>query len=600
MCGMPVRTGVLAKKRVEANGMKPTQYATSLRSHLLVAAAALGLASHAAVAQTQQLSPATTMQAAGLVDIRSLVPDMDQEIRYFGSHNFMGRPVEGYAAPRCWLQREVADALARVEAGLRQQHQRLRIYDCYRPARAVANFVRWMDDPSDTQMKAEFYPNLEKKQLSGGYIAPVSGHSRGGTVDLTLLQCDAAGSSCTPLDMGTAFDFFGTKAHTDTDEVSPAQRANRHLLRTAMEQQGFRNYVDEWWHYTLVDEPTPKTMYDVPVDYPENAMPNAAVDRIMQAYEGEAPGASLLVLKDGKPLVMRGYGRSLVEQGVLADAQTNYRLASVSKQFTAAAILLLAQNGKLSINDPVRRWLPTLPKEAEGITLEHLLTHTSGLVDYEDLMQEPYAGQISDAGVLALLEKTPRLYFAPGTGYRYSNSAYALLALVVERVSQQAYPVFLQQHIFTPLGMRDTLAYVNNGPAVSHRAYGYSWVDGRWQRTDQSATSAVLGDGGIYSNLHDLALWDAALYDNRLLSDAFRKLAFTAHAKVVGEGYEAGYGYGWRITGDTLWHSGETIGFRNVMVRWPKQRLTVILLSNRNDPEPYATALQIGALFQHD
>ena len=110
----------------------------------------------------------------------------------------------------------------------------------------------------------------------------------------------------------------------------------------------------------------------------------------------------------------------------------------------------------------------------------------------------------------------------------------------------------------------------------------------------------MLGDGGIYSSIDDLARWDAALYDDRLLSDASRALAFAPHAKVGGEGFDAHYGFGWRITGDTLWHSGETIGFRNVIVRWPAQRLTVILLSNRNEPAPYRTALDIGALFLRD
>ena len=268
--------------------------------------------------------------------------------------------------------------------------------------------------------------------------------------------------------------------------------------------------------------------------------------------------------------------------------------------FTAAAVLLLAQDGKLAIDDPVRKWLPSLPREDDAITLRHLLTHTSGLVYYEDLMQEPYDGQIRDAGVLALLEKENRLYFAPGSAYRYSNSGYALLALVVERASGMAYPDFLRSRIFQPLGMDGSLAYVAGGPEVSHRAFGHSEIDGRWQRTDQSSTSAVLGDGGIYSSIDDLARWDAALYDDRLLSDASRALAFAPHVKVEGEGFDAHYGFGWRITGDTLWHSGETIGFRNVIVRWPAQRLTVVLLSNRNDPEPYRTALEIGALFLGD
>ncbi|HWS78605.1 MAG TPA: serine hydrolase domain-containing protein [Thermomonas sp.] len=326
-------------------------------------------------------------------------------------------------------------------------------------------------------------------------------------------------------------------------------------------------------------------------------MPHAEIDRLMQAYEGDVPGASLLVLRDGEAIVRRGFGRSDLEQGIEAGPGTNYRLASVSKQFTAVAILLLAQEGKLAIDDPVRKWLPSLPREADAITLRHLLTHTSGLVDYEDLMAAPYDGQILDAGVLALLEQERRLYFAPGSTYRYSNSGYALMSLVVERASGMAYPAFLRSRIFEPLGMHHSLAYVAGGPDVPHRAWGYSEVAGAWQRTDQSSTSAVLGDGGIYSSIDDLARWDAALYDDRLLSDASRALAFAPHAAVTGAERTTHYGFGWRITGDTLWHSGETIGFRNVIVRWPAQRLTVVLLSNRNDPEPYPTALAIGALF---
>lgn len=327
-------------------------------------------------------------------------------------------------------------------------------------------------------------------------------------------------------------------------------------------------------------------------------MPNAAIDQLLHAYQGDVPGASLLVLQDGIPLVARGMGKSDLETGTAAGPQTNYRLASLSKQFTAAAILLLLQDGKLTLDDPARRWLPWLPPETGAITLRHLLTHTSGLIDYEDLMVEPYTGQIHDAGVLALLAQEHRLYFAPGTAYRYSNSAYALLSLIVERASGTDYPGFLQARIFQPLGMTHTLAFVDGAAAVPQRAFGYSRADGHWQRTDQSSTSAVLGDGGIYSNIDDLAKWDAALYDDRLLTSASRALAFGPHVEVTGEGYQARYGFGWRMTGDTQWHSGETIGFRNVIVRWPARHLSVVLLTNRNDSEPYKTALAIGALFQ--
>ena len=321
------------------------------------------------------------------------------------------------------------------------------------------------------------------------------------------------------------------------------------------------------------------------------------IDTLMQAYDGAVPGASLLVLQDGEAVVRRSWGLADLEAGIATTPATNHRLASVSKQFTAAAILLLAEDGRLTLDDPLRRWLPNLPPATASISLHHLLTHTSGLVDYEDLMGEDWQGQILDAGVLRLLEREDRVLFEPGSAYRYSNSGYALLSLVVERASGMAYPDFLRERIFAPLGMDATLAFVQDGAAVPHRAFGYSEIDGRWQRTDQSTTSAVLGDGGIYSSIDDLAKWDAALQDDRLLDDASRSLAFTPHAKVTGEAWEAAYGYGWRITDDTLWHSGETIGFRNVIVRWPRQRLTVVVLSNRNEPEPYRLALEIGGLF---
>jgi CubicO group peptidase (beta-lactamase class C family) len=323
------------------------------------------------------------------------------------------------------------------------------------------------------------------------------------------------------------------------------------------------------------------------------------VDALMRKYDGAVPGASLLVMKDGKALVRKGYGLAVVEDGTKATPATNYRLASVTKQFTAAAILLLAQDGRLTLDDPVRKWLPALPASDAAITLRQLLTHSSGLVDYEDLIPPGTTQQVSDADVLRMLSAAHANYFAPGTAYRYSNSGYVLLGLVIEKASGQSLPAFLHDRIFQPLGMDHTLLYEHGrGPEVTHRAYGYSEEGGHWLRTDQSVTSATRGDGGIYSSIDDLARWDAALYGDRLLSDASRKLAFSPHVKVTGEPYQAWYGFGWRITGDTLWHSGESIGFRNVIVRWPGQHLTVILLSNRNDPEPYRTALAIARVFQ--
>ncbi len=220
------------------------------------------VSAHAAAQVTR--SSARTAAEAGLVDIRTRVPDIAEEIKYAGRDNFVGAHVDGYLAPKCLLLRPVADALARVEHELRARHLRLKVWDCYRPARAVAHFVRWARDLGDLRTKPQHYPDLDKSQLLGDYIAPVSGHSRGATVDLTLQRCTADGA-CAALDMGTDFDFFGTRAHTDAADVSAQQHAYRQLLRDAMAREGFRNYPLEWWHYTLEPEPTPHTIYDVPV-----------------------------------------------------------------------------------------------------------------------------------------------------------------------------------------------------------------------------------------------------------------------------------------------------------------------------------------------
>ena len=241
------------------------------------------------------------------------------------------------------------------------------------------------------------------------------------------------------------------------------------------------------------------------------------VDALMRDYTGDVPGASVLVLRDGQPIVRAGYGLADLETHTPATATTNYRLASVTKQFTAASILLLAEDGKLKLTDHVRKWLPTLPKAAEPITIRHLLTHTSGLIDYEDVIPDSFKAQLHDADVLKLLESQDRLYFHPGSDYRYSNSGYSLLALIVERASGRTFATFLRERIFQPLGMSNTVAHEDGISTVTNRAFGYTEEQGRWTRTDQSQTSAVLGDGGIYSSIDDLAKWDAALYDGRLL-----------------------------------------------------------------------------------
>ncbi|MDX1584627.1 MAG: serine hydrolase domain-containing protein, partial [Thermoanaerobaculia bacterium] len=316
------------------------------------------------------------------------------------------------------------------------------------------------------------------------------------------------------------------------------------------------------------------------------------IDHLMSRYEGEVPGASLLVMRAGRSIVSRSWGYADLEERVPATPATNYRLASVTKQFTAASILLLTEDGRLSIDDPIAKWLPSLPPATEEVTIRHLLTHTSGLIDYEDLIPESATEQVHDEDVLDLLEREDRLYFEPGSSYRYSNSGYSLLALIVERASGLSFAEFLRERIFQPLEMSRSVALEEGISTVPNRAYGYSRSEDGWTRDDQSITSAVLGDGGIYSSIDDLSKWDAALYDDRLLSDESRRLAFTP--AVVTDRPGVAYGFGWRIEEDGLmWHTGETRGFRNVILRDSANRLTIVILTNRNEGNPHEIARKL-------
>jgi D-alanyl-D-alanine dipeptidase len=209
--------------------------------------------------QAQAQPPAGFVDAAGIAE--GLVVDM----RYFGDDNFVGARIEGYEAPRCLLTRRAATALAAVQRDLGARGLGLKVFDCYRPARAVAHFVRWARDLADQKRKADFYPDVDKRALFRlGYIATRSGHSRGSTVDLTLVRRER-GQEPVELDMGTRFDFFGRQSWPSNRSVGQAAHANRALLAAAMRRRGFRPYSKEWWHFTLANEPFPRSYFNFPV-----------------------------------------------------------------------------------------------------------------------------------------------------------------------------------------------------------------------------------------------------------------------------------------------------------------------------------------------
>ena len=201
--------------------------------------------------------------ASDFVLISDAVPDAILEIRYFSTYNFVGDRIDGYEEPVALLTKEAAAALKEVSDELVQQGFRLKIYDAYRPQKAVSHFVRWAQDADDVRMKQYFYPDLEKDVLfPQGYIAEHSGHSRGSTVDLTLFDMKTE----TEVDMGGTFDFFGALSHPDYTDITGTQYANRMFLRETMLSHGFKPLAEEWWHFTLADEPYPDTYFTFPVN----------------------------------------------------------------------------------------------------------------------------------------------------------------------------------------------------------------------------------------------------------------------------------------------------------------------------------------------
>lgn len=310
------------------------------------------------------------------------------------------------------------------------------------------------------------------------------------------------------------------------------------------------------------------------------------IDRLMRDYAAPGgPGASVLVVRGRKLVVRRSYGLANLEEQVAATPDTHYRLASVTKHITAAAILSL----KLPLDEPIARFFPALPN-GERITIRHLLIHTSGLVDYEDVIPEGITAQLKDRDVLRLLEQQEITYFPPGLSYRYSNSGYALLALIVERVSGQSFAAYLRKRLFLPRRMRTTVAHEEGVSMVPNRAYGYSREGSGWRRTDQSLTSAVLGDGGVYTSINEMARWLRAL-DRGDFAEA-------AVPRVDTDKRGVRYGYGWRVSEHAgrrlIAHTGETRGFRNALVRFPDERLSVLILTNRGEGEPIEQALAIA------
>jgi CubicO group peptidase (beta-lactamase class C family) len=343
-----------------------------------------------------------------------------------------------------------------------------------------------------------------------------------------------------------------------------------------------------------------------------------------QLADSQSPGIAVLVRQNGQGYFRHGYGVRDLRTRKAIDSHTNFRLASCTKQFTAMAIMLLVHDGKIWYDERLTDVFPGFPDYGKAITIRNLLNHTSGLPDYEYLMdqtaewrdQRTKNRQIRDAEVLALMEAQKNGRFAAGTQWSYSNSGYVILGLVVAEVSGKPFEDFLHERIFAPLKMDHTLAYVNGKNEVPERAYGHSREGSAFVETDQSPTSATLGDGGVYSNLEDLAKWDDALAHHTLLASAEMQPALAPVKLPDGSlprwasgpddtnpqlGTLVSYGFGWFLDDygghQRMWHYGETTGFKTQIERFTDDNLTVIILANRSDLDLKILASKVADVY---
>ncbi|TCS05927.1 serine hydrolase [Caulobacter sp. BK020] len=302
-----------------------------------------------------------------------------------------------------------------------------------------------------------------------------------------------------------------------------------------------------------------------------------ARELIKPYLEAESFSGSILVAKDGAPVWRESFGAANREWDVANTADTKFRLGSITKQFTATAILQLAEQGKLAVDDPISKHYADAPPTWAKVTLKHLLTHTSGIPSYTGLPKffETSSKQpLTPDGIIKLTRDMP-LEFEPGTKYAYDNTGYILLGYVIEKVSGQAYADYVTEHIFAPLGMKDT-GYDVSGVILHHRASGYQPSKDGWKNADYLDMTLPYAAGSLYSTTGDLLIWDRALADGKILTPASRQAMFTDY------GHE--YGFGWRIDTDgghaRVGHGGGINGFSTGIARYPKDGVVAIVLAN--------------------
>jgi len=331
----------------------------------------------------------------------------------------------------------------------------------------------------------------------------------------------------------------------------------------------------------------------------DNLLTQAINTLIQESYQPTEPGVAVIVVNDGQPIFRIGYGMANLELGVPIEPDMVFRIGSVTKQFTAVAILMLAEQGKLSLDDSVSKFLPDYPTHDYLINIRHLLTHTSGIKSYTS-MPEWISLLRKDFAVQELVDffKYQPMVSAPGKRWAYNNSGYILLGAIIEKVTGQAYGQFIQQHIFEPLEMRQSY-YDDPLQVIPRRVAGYdkSTTNGFINAAYLSMTQPYAA-GALASTIDDLALWDTALYTEKLLKIETLKQAHISHHLL--DGSSTAYGFGWMISEyaghKVIEHSGGIHGFRSHIIRLPDDHVFVAVLSNNGGKSPQSLAFKISAL----
>ncbi|HNW56191.1 MAG TPA: serine hydrolase domain-containing protein [Bacteroidales bacterium] len=333
---------------------------------------------------------------------------------------------------------------------------------------------------------------------------------------------------------------------------------------------------------------------------------NNSIDSLMSSfYNNDQPGAAIAIVKNGEVVFKKGYGIADMDSKMPVTSSTNFNICSMTKQFTAYGILKLAGEKKLSLDDKIDKYFPDFNSKVAGVvTIRHLLTHSSGIVDHYGYVDKGLFKEFWDKDALNAIESVDSVYFKPGSGYQYSNTAFCLLSLIIGKVSGYSFPEFIQREIFKPLRMNNS-GVIKPGFKISERALGYEFEKDSFKISDagESLFFSTMGDGGIYTSINDYLKWIMAIQNGDVLNQDIIKKSQSAQFS-IDSGRNLSYGYGWFVSGSgdnkTVYHTGSNGGFRTIIFMVPSKKYSVVIFSNRTGIDLEDLVHEINRIFKTD